>query len=84
MFGVTDSSDTRIIRQVLAGKREAFGALVDRYLAQVHAVAYSRVRNRPDAEDVAQETFLPRASRTPATPVRNALSSLMCARGPRS
>ncbi|GMV93660.1 MAG: hypothetical protein AMXMBFR82_34380 [Candidatus Hydrogenedentota bacterium] len=51
-------SDAEIVRRVLAGKRDEFGVLVERYLAVVQAVAYARTGNRADAQDVAQDTFL--------------------------
>ncbi len=52
------SRDEHIVRRVLAGKREEFGTLVQRHLPAVYAVAYARVANHADAEDVVQETFL--------------------------
>ncbi|HIJ74578.1 MAG TPA: RNA polymerase sigma factor [Candidatus Hydrogenedentes bacterium] len=53
-----DVSDRRLIRQVLAGRRESFGVLVERYLHVVHALAYAQTGNHADAEDVVQETFI--------------------------
>lgn len=51
-------SDARVIRRVLAGRRNDFGALVRRYLPSVLAVAKSHLGNPADADDVAQESFL--------------------------
>lgn len=51
-------SDPAIVRKVLSGDRSPFDVLVQRYLPSVYAVAYARVGNHADAEDVAQETFL--------------------------
>jgi len=51
-------SDRAVVRKVLGGNLAAFRVLVDRYGAAVHGVAYARLRNSADAEDVAQETFL--------------------------
>ena len=51
-------SDRAVVRKVLAGNPGAFRVLVDRYGGVVHSVAYSRLRNAADAEDVAQETFI--------------------------
>lgn len=51
-------SDGSLIASVLAGEKDHFAHLVDRYQAQLHRVARSRM-GRPDwAEDVVQETFL--------------------------
>ena len=52
------STDVQVIRRVLAGEREDFGLLVERYLSMVYAMAYARLGNHADAEDTAQETFL--------------------------
>ena len=38
--------------------REAFALLVDRYQKRVYAFAFSQMGNRPDADDLVQETFL--------------------------
>jgi RNA polymerase sigma-70 factor, ECF subfamily len=37
--------------------REAFGKLYDLYFGQIYSYAYYRTRSRPDAEDVAAQTF---------------------------
>jgi len=52
------NTDAIAVAEVLAGRREAFTVLVERYLPQVHAVALARLGNVADAEDVVQETFL--------------------------
>jgi len=57
MFGVLQS-DRMVVRRVLGGNLSAFRVLVDRYGGVVHGVAYARLRNTADAEDVAQETFI--------------------------
>lgn len=51
-------SDADLVRQVLAGRREDFGELVERHLPAAFAVAYGRTGNHADAEDAAQEAFL--------------------------
>jgi len=51
-------SDRAVMRKVLGGNLSAFRVLVDRYAGIVHGVAYARLRNFADAEDVAQETFI--------------------------
>jgi RNA polymerase sigma-70 factor, ECF subfamily len=50
--------DDQVIQATLAGRCDAFGVLVERYLSSVHAVAYAQLGSRAEAEDVAQETFL--------------------------
>jgi len=50
--------DARLVRSTLAGNKDAFGRLVERHLPTVEAVAFAYTRNRTDAEDVSQETFL--------------------------
>jgi RNA polymerase sigma-70 factor (ECF subfamily) len=46
------------IRQAREGDPEAFRALFDGHRQQVFALAYRYLRNRTDAEDVLQETFI--------------------------
>lgn len=58
MFQKQPPPDERIIRRVLAGRRDEFGVLVTRYLSVIHALAYAQVGNHADAEDIAQEAFV--------------------------
>ncbi|MFC1735200.1 sigma-70 family RNA polymerase sigma factor [Candidatus Hydrogenedentota bacterium] len=51
-------TDTQAVRKVLSGNRDAYEILVRRYLNLVHAVAYGRVGNRGEVEDIVQETFV--------------------------
>jgi len=51
-------SDRAVMRRVLGGNAGAFRVLVDRYGGVVQSVAYARLRNRADAEDIVQETFI--------------------------
>ncbi len=51
-------TDSHLIKAHLAGEKGAFDILVARYLRAVHAVAFHYAKNRADAEDIAQETFL--------------------------
>jgi len=53
-----EPSDEALVRRVQAGDPAAFELLARRYLRAVHAVAASFVKERADAEDVAQEAFL--------------------------
>jgi RNA polymerase sigma factor (sigma-70 family) len=50
--------DKYIIQKCLDGETEAFGFIVDRYRQSVYAFAYSKLRNRQDAEDVTQKVFI--------------------------
>ena len=52
------TEDGYIIYKCLDGDSAAFGLLVDKYKAGVYALAYSRLRNFHDAEDVTQEVFI--------------------------
>ncbi len=51
-------SDGELVRKTLAGDREAFGTLVERYERLLGVLAFQKVGNRGEAEDVAQEAFL--------------------------
>ena len=51
-------SDGDLVRRSLAGDRAAFGDLVERYERVIGVLAFQKVGNRSDAEDVAQEAFL--------------------------
>src|SRR5271163_1036012 len=53
-----DESDHAIRRAVLAGDKDAYGALVVRHSQTVFRVAYRITGNEEDAEEVVQETFL--------------------------
>jgi len=51
-------SDETLIKQCLDGDSSAFGFLIDKYKGAVHALAYHKIGNYHDAEEIAQETFL--------------------------
>ena len=46
------------MRLVQTGDQQAYARLLDRHLTRVHAYVFRMTRNRADAEDIAQETFL--------------------------
>ena len=50
--------DHALIRTVLSGDKDAYGALVARHGESVFRVAYRITENESDAEEVAQEAFL--------------------------
>ncbi|OPA80098.1 RNA polymerase subunit sigma [Paenibacillus selenitireducens] len=47
-----------MVRRIRLGDADAFRQLIDRYRQHVFQVAYSVVRDRADAEDIAQEVFI--------------------------
>ncbi len=53
-----DTDDEAVIGQVLAGDREAYRTLVERYGRAVYRLALRITGNSHDAEDVVQEAFL--------------------------
>ncbi len=52
------TADGTVIRRCLEGDPSAFGLLMDKYKASIFALAYSRLGNFHDAEDITQEVFL--------------------------
>lgn len=51
-------SDRELLLRIRRGEVEDYGELVQRYQAVVFNVCFRILRNRQDAEDVAQETFI--------------------------
>lgn len=54
----TAPSDGDLVRSVLAGKRQAFDDLVRRHFKAAVSLAYLRLGNTEDAQEVAQEAFM--------------------------
>jgi RNA polymerase sigma factor (sigma-70 family) len=52
------TEDGQIIYQCLNGDSAMFGFLVDKYREGVYALAYSKLGNFHDAQDITQETFI--------------------------
>jgi len=52
------TEDGYIINKCLGGDSAAFGLLVDKYKASIFALAYFKLQNFHDAEDITQEAFL--------------------------
>jgi RNA polymerase sigma factor (sigma-70 family) len=52
------SADGYLVDKCLNGEPEAFSLLVDKYRMGVYALAYSKLHNFHDAEDLAQEVFI--------------------------
>jgi RNA polymerase sigma-70 factor (ECF subfamily) len=55
---VQEASDLELVRSAGGGDDDAFHTLVDRHAAMLFRVAQSLTRNRADAEDLLQETFV--------------------------
>lgn len=52
-----DTPEAEVVRRVQAGDEAAFRQIVDRHKAKVFSIIYGIVRNRNDAEDIAQQVF---------------------------
>ncbi|MGB1308224.1 MAG: RNA polymerase sigma factor [Oceanihabitans sp.] len=55
---MTINQDQIIINQILEGDTKAFAVLVDRYKNLVFTLALQMVKNREEAEEVSQDTFI--------------------------
>ncbi len=55
---VTGPPDKELVLLAQRGDRAAFGQLCERYYSMVSVLAYQKIRNRADAEDVVQESFV--------------------------
>src|SRR5215469_11772020 len=55
---VEEQSDTELVSRCLAGDRDAFSRIVSRYQTLICSLAYSRIGNLGQSEDLAQETFI--------------------------
>jgi RNA polymerase sigma factor (sigma-70 family) len=60
---VSERTDTELVAGVLAGDREAFGAVYDRYANRLHDFCWSVLRDRDEAADAVQDTFVLAAER---------------------
>jgi len=54
----SEKTDQDLVLAALTGDKASFSTLVERYVSPIYKFSYRYVRNGPDAEDVAQETFL--------------------------
>ena len=55
---VQKKEEQLLIKQAAAGDRESFRVLVERYQSRAMALALNIMRNKQDAEDVVQESFV--------------------------
>ena len=51
-------SDVLLIQRILSGDEAAFSVLVEKYRKSVHALAWRKIGNFHDAEEITQDTFL--------------------------
>lgn len=51
-------SDVQLIQKILSGDEAAFGVLVEKHQKSVHALAWRKVGDFHDAEEITQDTFL--------------------------
>lgn len=55
---MSERTDTELVGGVLAGDREAFAAVYDRYADRLHDFCWSVLRDRDEAADAVQDTFV--------------------------
>jgi len=55
---VTNPTDAELVEACLAGRREAFDAIVERHRRHVYQLCYRFVGNHEDASDLAQDVFI--------------------------
>ena len=53
-----EASDRELMARLAAGDRDALGPLVERHHARIYRIALSYLRDRDDAQDAVQETFV--------------------------
>jgi len=53
----TPNHEQELVRRLQQGDEAAFRELVERYQSKVHSIIYGILRNRNDAEDIAQQVF---------------------------
>ncbi|MDE0294779.1 MAG: RNA polymerase sigma factor [Bryobacterales bacterium] len=52
-----DSPEAEIVRRCQAGNEDAFRQIVEKHQSKVFSIIYGIIRNRNDAEDIAQHVF---------------------------
>jgi len=52
------SEDTLLLEKIEAGDRNAFDRLVQKYQREIYYLAFRMVKNREDAEELAQQAFV--------------------------
>jgi RNA polymerase sigma-70 factor, ECF subfamily len=56
--GGAHETDAEFVVRATKGDKEAYRQLVERYQGRVYAIAFEIVKNREDAEDITQESFV--------------------------
>ena len=51
-------TNSLLIQKALEGDQEAYACIVDRYRGQIYGLVFRMVKNREEAEDITQETFI--------------------------
>jgi RNA polymerase sigma-70 factor (ECF subfamily) len=51
------TAEAELVRRLCAGDETAFRELIERYGPKIYRIAYGILRNRDDADDIAQEVF---------------------------
>ena len=72
------SSDLELKEACLAGNRQAFGRIVERYQSLICAIAYSATGDLGVSEDLAQETFVTAWKRLGELRDRTKLRAWLC------
>jgi len=55
---MTTNYDQKIIDKIVGGDTNAFSVLVDRYKNMVYTLALRMIKNREEAEEISQDTFI--------------------------
>jgi RNA polymerase sigma factor (sigma-70 family) len=55
---MTNDVDLAVIDRILAGERDLYAGLVDRYKSYTFTIAMKILQNRPEAEEAAQDAFI--------------------------
>jgi len=58
LVGRPNAPERDLVQQLQAGDEMAFRALIDRYQSKVYRLAYGILRNRDDADEIAQQVFV--------------------------
>jgi len=72
---MAEPTDSELIADALAGRSQAFSALLDRHYMTIYRIAFKWSGNREDAEDIAQEVCVKLASILSSFDGRSAFTS---------
>jgi len=51
-------TDAALVEQCVKGQKDAFAEIVNRYQRRIYYLSLTRMRDRYEADDLAQETFI--------------------------